>query len=78
MPCKTTIQNYRRLDAFRIKDGKVKVSPIISFKYDNQVIKTSDSVVQIGQTSNWIFLYEVKDSITHAYSMSKITELDMK
>ena len=72
------IQGYRRIDALRAKDGKNEKVNSISFTYNMKNISTSDSIILIGQTSNWIFLYHTKDSSTFAYSISKIDNLKVK
>jgi len=60
-----------------IKAGKVKTEKII-FKYADKKIATNDTLLAIGETSNYILLYNTKDSTTAIYSLSKIDSLIIK
>jgi len=73
------IGSYRANEAQKIKDGKSDYKKDhISFNYNNNQIKTTDSILFIGETSNYIFLYNVKDSATKVYPFSKIDDLIIK
>jgi hypothetical protein len=44
----------------------------------NKVVKTNDSLIMIGQTSNYLFLYNRIDSVTSVYDVSKLEDLSFK
>jgi hypothetical protein len=70
------IASYSISEANKIKDGKTGYNKKhFSFKYGNKLIQTSDSLLSIGETSNYIFLYSMRDSGTMAIPFSKIDSL---
>ena len=47
----------------------------VSFKYDDLIYKTSNKLVYIGETQNYIFLYNRIDSSTLIFKSSNIDSL---
>jgi hypothetical protein len=73
------IGSYRINEAKKLKDGITEQKKDhISFKYNNVSIATNDTVIDIGQTSTYFFLYNLKDSSTKAYPFSKMDDLIIK
>lgn len=73
------IGNYRTNEGLAIKDGvtNYKVDHI-SFEYNGKHIKSSDSLLFIGQTASYIFLYNRTDSTTKIFKNDKIENLILK
>jgi hypothetical protein len=73
------IGTYRRLDALEIKDGITnKKKDHISFNYLDQKISSGDSILFVGQTSNYLFLYSMKDSIARIFPVDKLEHVMIK
>jgi hypothetical protein len=73
------IGSYRTLDAKMLKDGKSEYRKNhMSFVYKDSLIKTSDSLLFVGETATHIFLYNIKDSSTRIYPFSTIEQLVIK
>ncbi|NLU93232.1 hypothetical protein [Chitinophaga sp. Ak27] len=71
------IGNYRRFDAERTKFGTRSIKEM-SFLYNGHRVKTTDSLIFVGQTQNNIFLYDKRDSTSIMYKMGSIDSLTIK
>ena len=67
------INIYRKADADMLKAG-VSIRKI-SFIYNNHKVKSSKSIMYIGQTQSSLFLYNIADSSTIIYKTSGIDSL---
>ena len=73
------ISRDRSSEALKIKDGITEQKhDHVSFIYNEEKIVSNDSLVLIGQTSNYLFLYNLKDSSTNAFLMNKLENLIIK
>jgi hypothetical protein len=73
------IGTYRTNEAKILKTGKSEFKKDhLSFLYDSIKVATNDSTLFIGETSSYIFLYNIRDSVTSAYPFSKIENLKIK
>jgi len=73
------IGSYRTLDAQKVKDGKSEYrKDHLEFSYKDSIIKTTDSLLFVGETATHIFLYNLKDSSTRIYPFSSIEKLQVK
>ncbi len=73
------IGTYRSYDAQLIKNGiyDFKNNHIV-FSYENSIVKTNDTILYIGSTSNYIFLYNLQDSSTNIYPLLETKFLTVK
>ena len=73
------LNSYRKNEALKIIDGisEYKTNHL-SFCYNGDKIQTSKSLITVGQTSNFLFLYDVKEKKTQVYSTSKIDDLEIR
>jgi len=61
------------------EERKRKVSKEkISFKYNNATIVSDSSICYIGQTSNYIFLYNRMDSSTSIFNLNNCDSITIK
>jgi hypothetical protein len=73
------IGSYRSSEALKIKDGKGNYKKDhVSFQYQQKSIITNDTLVYVGETSSYLFLYNRNDSTTKVYPFSKIEDLTIK
>lgn len=70
---------YRTYDAQMIKNGITNFKQEhLAFTYEGLTVKTNDSVMYIGSTSNYIFLYNKYDSSTNIYPLTETKFLTVK
>ena len=50
----------------------------VSFSYNNQIIKTSNTIVYVGETKSNLFLFDRKTEQTIIFKMEEIDELKFK
>lgn len=73
------IGSFRVAQAQKIKAGVCDYKKDhISFKYKNAEVKTSNSILFVGETATHIFLYNLKDKSTKVYPFENIEELTIK
>lgn len=66
----------RSLEALKVKNGVTDRK--VSFKYDNRIVTTSQTLIFIGQTQSNLFLYNKKDSTAVTFKTSNIDSLTIK
>lgn len=73
------IGNYRKNEAEKVKNGITEYkSDHITFKYNDIKIQTNKSLIFIGQTTDFLFLYNMKNKSSEIYKNDKIENLVIK
>lgn len=71
--------HYSTLRGLAIKDGQTKDKKTqLKFNYKGQLQNTSDTVVYIGKTATYLFLYRMKDSSSMVYPLAQVDDLIIK
>lgn len=71
--------HYSSVNGYKTKDGKViHKKDQLKFNYKGQAQTTSDSVIFIGKTATYLFLYRMKDSSSMVYPLAQVDDLIIK
>ena len=73
------IGSYKTNEGLAVKDGITDYKRgHISFDYNGKNITSSDSLLLVGQTASYLFLYDRKDSSTKIFKNEKVENLIIK